>query len=350
MKLFPKSVAVAVVAAAVLSGRVYANDTQRLIFDAGNNLGLWAAQVELFDTPAADPAMIAYATNAFNAVARVRELIRPPFTNLDLQSVLDKISRYPNDTAGWNAGHRAGYVRQIFDLFLSRLSVLYLSTRGIYSSPNCDAAFLRVGYHLGRAQMGAFARNSHVVSEARAGLLQAVQVGLQLSRDIGCGFNVEAAWGALRIDRAMSLADFQALVNPVRQISFDAAQMFSEAYPISPSWPEQETPPPPPPAGQSLEGLWRSGATQDIIRFERQGNVVRGTFAAIGRSTTFRVGDVMGEFTQTGADTYSGKVAFRQPDGSTSWLEGVVIRVQGNTATATAPWWNAAVTYTRQNP
>lgn len=346
MKSLSKFIAALILVAAVLSSHAYANDTQRLIFDAGVNLGLWATQVELFDTPATDQGMTAYATNAFNAVTQVRGLIRPPFTGLDLQSVLDKISRYPADTAGWSAGHRAGYVHQIFDLFLSRLSVLYLSTRGIYSSPNCDAAFLRVGYYLGRAQMGAFAGNPHVVSGARASLLQAVQSGLQLSRDIGCGFNVEAVWGALRIDQAMSLADFQALVNPVRQAAFDAAQLFSAAYPVSPSWPGQETPPPP--ERNSLEGLWRSNATQDVIRFERQGNVFRGTFAAIGRSMTFRVGDLMGEFSQSGANAYSGRLVLRQPDGSSSWLEGVMIRVEGNTATATAPWWNVPVTYTRQ--
>jgi len=281
----------------------------------------------------------------------VRDLVRPPFTQIDFQSVLDRIARYPAASAGWSAEQRAIYVKQTYDLFLSRLSVLYLSTKGIFSNPNCDSAFLRVGYSLGRIQMGAFAGNQYIESSGRSDLLQAIRTGLELSQSIGCGFNVESVWGALRLDRAMSLADWEALVNPVRQIAFDASQFFSASMPISPSWPGESgpPPPPPPPASSSLEGQWRSNATNDVIRFERQGNIIRGTFAAIGRSMRSRVGDLMGEFTSSGGNSYGGRIVFTQPDGSVSWLDGVTIRVDGNTATATAPWWNAPVTYTRVN-
>jgi len=330
-----------------------ANDMQRLIFDAGNNLGLWATQVELFNPPDNDQGMISYATNAFNAVVEVRNRLRPPFADLDLQSVLDRISRYPNATAGWNAGHKAVYVKQTFDLLQSRLSVLYISTTGVYSSPNCDGAFLRVGYFLGRAQMGAFAGNPAVVSGARSDLLLAIQTGLQFRQSIGCGFNVESVWSSLGIERAMALADFQALVTPVRQAAFDAVQVYSEAGPIPPSWTGDAVPPPPPPPpppeSKTLEGQWRSNATNDVIRFDRQGNVFRGTFTAIGRSTISRVGDLMGEFSLTGNNVYGGRLVLKQPDGSVSWLDGVSLRVTGDTATATAPWWNAPVSYTRVN-
>jgi hypothetical protein len=341
----------AVLFAVSMAAPVWANDTQRLIFDAGNNLGLWATQVELFNPAANDQGMVSYATNAFNAVVEVRNRLRPPFTDLDLQSVLDMISRYPDASAGWNAGQKAVYVKQISDLFQSRLSVLYLSTKGVYASPNCDSAFLRVGFFPGRAQMGAFAGNQNVVSGARSDLLQAVRTGLQFTQSIGCGFNVESVWRSLGIDRAMTLADFQALVNPVRQTAFDAVQLYSAAGPIPPSWTGEipPPPPPPPPASRTLEGQWRSNATDDVIRFEREGNIFRGTFAAVGRSMRSRVGDLMGEFTLTGNNVYSGRLVMTQPDGSVSWLDGVTLRVSGDTATATAPWWNAPVTYTRVN-
>jgi hypothetical protein len=44
--------------AAMLPTNALANDTQRVILDAGLNLGLWQAQVERFGTPTTDPSQV----------------------------------------------------------------------------------------------------------------------------------------------------------------------------------------------------------------------------------------------------------------------------------------------------
>ncbi len=99
-------------AIAIPSG-LFANDIQRLIGDAGINLGLWHAQVELFNTPSTDPSQVAYATNTFNSIDEIRNRFIGPLANIDLQSVLDLISRYPAATDGQSAAYRASYVHGI---------------------------------------------------------------------------------------------------------------------------------------------------------------------------------------------------------------------------------------------
>ena len=173
-----------------------ANQAQQRIVDTGVNLGLWQVQVRLFDTLATDPAMIAYATFAFDAITQLVDLLQPPFEDLDLQSVLDRIARYPEATSRMLAAHRASYVAGIYKVFRSRLSVLYLSTRGRHAGPTCASAFLEVGYHLGRAQVALFAGDAYLASNARSMLLQAIRLGLDHASCIGCLFDTERVWAS----------------------------------------------------------------------------------------------------------------------------------------------------------
>jgi hypothetical protein len=216
--------AIALTLVMVSPSTALANQAQRLIVDAGVNLGLWQVQVLLFDTPATDPAMISYATFTFDAVTLLGDLLQPPFQDLDLQSVLDRIARYPEATSQMSAAHRASYVAGIYELLGSRLSILYLSTRGRYAGPTCDSTFLDVGYHLGRAQMALFAGDAMLASSARTMLLQAIGLGLDLVSSVGCGFNTEGAWASLAVERARTFADFQGLTEPIREVALVARQ------------------------------------------------------------------------------------------------------------------------------
>lgn len=228
----------ALLSCALGASTAFANPAQRLVVDAGVNLGLWQVQLQLFDTPATDPTQVAYATFTVDAVSQLIPLLQPPFEDLDLQAVLDRIARYPQATAGMPAAHRAAYVDQTYGLLRSRLSVRYLSTHGIYAGANCDSSFLDVGYHLGRAQMAAFAGDSDLVQSARSALLQSIRVGLDLADGIGCGFHVADAWHGVRADLARTFEEYRALVAPVRTIAFEARQPAFSVGPV-PSTPFQ---------------------------------------------------------------------------------------------------------------
>ncbi len=131
---------------------------------------------------------------AFDAITQLVDLLQPPFEDLDLQSVLDRIARYPEARSRMSAAHRASHVAGIYELFRSRLSVLYLSTRGRYAGPTCDSVFLEVGYHLGRAQMALFAGDANLTSNAGSMLLQAIRLGSDLASSIGCVFETDRVW------------------------------------------------------------------------------------------------------------------------------------------------------------
>lgn len=321
--------------ALLLSGPLRANDTQRLIVDAGVNLGLWATQVELFNTPANEPAMINYATNAFNAITAVQQRLRPPFQNIDLQPILNDISRYPTYTAQWNVNQRANYVTNIYRHFRSRISVLFLSTRGIYASPNCDSAFLDVGYFLGRAQMAAFAGNGYVQSGARSSLLAAIRTGLDCSRNLGCSFNTQAMWNSLQVDRARTSNDFGALVDPIRTVAVNASLAPGDGVPLSPSSSGTVTPPPPPPPPSGgLAGTWLMG-DDAVVVFRQSGNGYVGTMhnvTSLFQSLGYREGMEYFRFSQGSGNTFQGHVNIRSSDGVFNW-KPCRVTVQGDNAT-----------------
>lgn len=325
---------------------VWANETQRLILDAGINLGLWATQVELFNTPASDPSQISYATNAFNAITMVRDRLQPPFQDIDLQSVLDQITRYPDYTTRRNTQQRANYVQNIYTLFKSRLSVLFLSTRGIYASPNCDSAFLSVGYFLGRAQMGAAAGNQSVVSNGRSGMLQAIQSGLQASENIGCGFNLENVWKSLDADRARTLEEYQRLTDPMRRIANDAQPVFSPDNPLLPSS-DSGPQPPPPPAGELL-GTWRFNTGVTVV-FKQSGNLFAGhTYNHSSELKSVGYQDGMLAYKVSGGDggVYTGQKYTATSYRSFEWKQTIRITVKGDTATFSELWDGGQAAYT----
>ena len=323
----------AIVALAAATTPARANEMQRIILDAGINLGLWQAQVAIFDTPATDPAQIGYATNVVMAVEMVRERLAPPFADLDLVAVVEAVERYPQQTDGRPGFQRASAVDQIRTLFRTRLSLLYLSTVGIYAAPNCDSAFLDVGYHLGRAQMAAFAGDGTMLSGARSDLLQAVRSGLAAARDTGCGFNLETVWNGLGIDRAQTLADFQALIDPIRMTAEVASARFDLADPWAPSDPERETPPPPDQPDTEIVGTWRYETGVHVV-FRAAGGWIVGTSHGFS-STLLGIGYVEGmeshRLQATAAGTYHGQAAVRQSDGTFVWKDVRVI-VRGDVA------------------
>ena len=198
----------------------------------------------MFGTPATDPSQVGYASDAFTAVDLVRQRLRPPFADLDLASVLEAIARYPERTADLLARQRAVDVAQIHDLYRARLSVAYLSTTGLFAASTCDAAFLDVGYHLGRAQMAAFAGDDALLANARSMLLQAIRTGLDAARELRCGFNLEDVWDGLEVAQARTLADYQALVEPVRLTADEACSLADPDAPQLPSDPPRDTVPP----------------------------------------------------------------------------------------------------------
>lgn len=327
------ALAAATLVLTVLASAAHANDTQRLIVDAGINLGLWQAQVALFDAPFTEPSQVGYATNASSAVEMIREGLQPPFENLDLQSVLDAIARYPDRTRGWPGRQRASDVQQIRDLLHARLSLLYLSTVGIYAAPNCDGAFLDVGYHLGRAQMAAFANDGATLANARSMLLQAIRSGLEAAQRTGCGFNLEGAWADLGVDRARTLADYQGLADPIRITAEVASPRLDPTDPSSPTDQPRDAVTPPVDSDGDIAGDWRFD-TGTRATFRRSGDSVVGTIhelAPILLSLGYTEGMESYRLQHTGGGTYLGQTAIRASDGSFSWRD-VRVSVTGDSA------------------
>jgi hypothetical protein len=332
-RILASTLAAVVLAVALSPARVHANDTQRLIVDAGLNLGLWQAQVAIFDAPFTEPSQIGYANNAYAAIEMIRERLLPPFEDLDLQSVLDDIERYPERTEDRPARQRAIAVQQIHGLLHARLSLLYLSTVGIYAAPNCDGAFLDVGYHLGRAQMAAFAGDGATLANARSMLLQAVRSGLDAARNTGCGFNLEAVWNGLGIDRARTFVDYQGLVEPIRNTAVVASARLDLDDPWSPTDPRRDTAPPPIDDPAGILGSWRFESGErttfrhDAERIVGTWHDLRPELLALGYAEgmeSFRL-DAVGE------GRYLGQTAVRGSDGVFRWRD-VRVEVSGDTA------------------
>lgn len=326
-------------AVATSSAMALANDTQRLIVDAGLNLGLWQAQVELFGTPATDPSQVGYASNAFAAVDLVRQRLRPPFADLDLASVLDAITRHPERTADLPARQRAVDVAQIHDRYRARLSVAYLSTVGIYATPTCDAAFLDVGYHLGRAQMAAFASDGALLANARSMLLQAIRTGLDAARDLGCGFNLEDVWGALGVAEARTLADYQALVEPVRLTAEEAWALADPEAPLLPSDPPRGEAPPL--AAGDLAGAWRFVETGIRVEFRPDGDVLVGTLHDLDadlRAVGYTEGMEAYRLRAAGDGVYVGAAMVLVSYQSFAWREELRVSVAGDVAGFEERW------------
>lgn len=314
-----------------------ANDTQRLIVDAGLNLGLWQAQVELFGTPASDPSQTGYASNAYTAVELVQARLRPPFTDLDLQAVLDAIAGYPARTAELPAPQRAAEVAQVHGVYRSRLATAYLSTVGTYAAATCDAAFLDVGYHLGRAQMAAFAGDAARLSNARAMLLQAIRTGLDAARDLSCSFNLEDAWGALRVAEARTLAEYQALVEPIRRT---AAEAWALAGPDVPRLPSDGDLVSPPPLAGDLVGSWRF-ETGVRVDFRTVGDELVGTLHELSadlRAVGYTEGMEAYRLRPTGDGNYAGAALVLVSYGQFDWMQELRVSVAGDVARFQELW------------
>lgn len=328
----------AVVAALTLPAAARANDTQRLIVDAGLNLGLWQAQVALFGTPTSDPSQVGYATNAYTAVELVRAQLQPPFADLDLQSVLDAIATYPARTAELSAEQRAVEVQQVHGLYRSRLALAYLSTTGTFAASTCDAAFLDVGYHLGRAQMAAFADDAALLSNARAMLLQAIRTGLDAARDLRCSFNLEDVWGALGVAEARTLADYQALVEPIRRTAAEAFALAGPDVPLLPSDPARNEVPPT--AQGDLAGTWRF-TTGVRVEFRIVGDELIGTLHDLSadlRAVGHTEGMEAYRLRPTGNGTYSGSALVLVSYGSFVWKQELRVSVEGDVARFQELW------------
>jgi hypothetical protein len=329
-------------AALTLATSARANDTQRLIVDAGLNLGLWQAQVELFGTAATDPSQVGYANGAYAAVDLVRQRLRPPFADLDLASVLEAIARYPERTADLPARQRAVEVAQIHDRYRARLAVAYLSTTGVFVASTCDAAFLDVGYHLGRAQMAAFAGDAAVLANARSMLLQAVRTGLDAARDLRCGFNLEDVWGSLGVAEARSLADYQALVEPIRRTADEAWSLAEPDAPLLPSDPARgEVPPVPPAAPGDLVGTWRFPETGIRIEFRAVGDGIVGTLhdlAADLRAVGYTEGMEAYRLRAAGDGGYVGAALVILSYQTFAWREELHVTVAGDVARFEERW------------
>ena len=332
-RILASTLAAVVLAVALSPARVHANETQRLIVDAGLNLGLWQAQVAIFDAPATEPSQVGYANNAYAAIEMIRARLRPPFEDLDLQPVLDDIERYPQRTEGRPARQRAIAVQQIHDLLHARLSLLYLSTVGIYAAPNCDGAFLDVGYHLGRAQMAAFAGDGATLANARSMLLQAVRSGLDAASATGCGFNLEAVWDGLGIDRAGTFADYQGLVEPIRNTAVVASPRLDLGDPWSPTDPVRDAAPPPVPDPADIVGSWRFESGERTT-FRHDGARIVGTWHDL-RPELLALGYAEGmesfRLDEVGEGRYLGQTTVRGSDGVFRWRD-VRVEVSGDTA------------------
>jgi len=105
--------------------------------------------------------------------------------------------------------------------------------------------------------------------------------------------------------------------------------------------------PPEPSDPNSLVGKWRSEATNDVLRFVSEGNVIRGYLAEIGTSYTLNRGELMGVFTKTGSNVYEGKIKMKDTMGNETWLEGAKITVQGDYAFAELAISRVPVRYVR---
>lgn len=328
----------AVLAALTLPAAAWSNGTQRLIVDAGLNLGLWQAQVALFGTPAGDPSQVGYATNAYTAVELVQARLQPPFADLDLQSVLDAIASYPARAANLPAQQRAVEVEQVHGLYRSRLALAYLSTTGTFTASTCDAAFLDVGYHLGRAQMAAFADDAALLSNSRAMLLQAIRTGLDAARDLRCSFNLEDTWGDLGVADARTLADYQALVEPIRRTAAEAFALAGPDTPILPSYTAREAAPPN--AEGDLAGTWRF-ATGVRVEFRIVGDELIGTLHDLSadlRAVGHTEGMEAYRLRPNGEGSYSGAALVLVSYGSFTWKEELCVTVEGDVALFQELW------------
>ncbi|MBN2432923.1 MAG: hypothetical protein JXQ27_15720 [Acidobacteria bacterium] len=331
--------------AGMLAAPVAANDMQRDIANAGINLGCLASYVERFGITPENSAMITFWMATVND--ELNEIIaryQAPFDPSGVRAVAESLQRFNATTAGWNNSQRGAFFHGLYSRLKQQFSIAYHSQRGLYYCATCDTFVLDFGYHYGRAWIGAWVGDGYLHSSGHSGMNLAISEGLKCANTLGCNFPFNEMWAGLNLQNVDTEPEFRAAVGPTLDVitSLGAVSM---SAPLIPSTPR--TAAPPPPSGPALEGLWRSGATNDVIRFERQGDVIRGYVAEIGRSMLSQVGDLMGEFTQTGPNIYSGKLTMKTADGNVSWLDGVRITVSGQTATATAPWWNAPVTYSR---
>ena len=169
------------------------NAMQVQILNASINLG-WVAGVIEYQGKTFEN--IGYLTarmgDAAASVTEIGNLLAPPYTGLDLSSILDRIINWDSRTSSMNTSAMVGFISNIYESLRQTMSIFFdARTQMLVWDVTCDSQYAAVGFYFGQANIAAIVGDGPALSSHISTMRLAIQVGLSQNDLKLCGFGYE---------------------------------------------------------------------------------------------------------------------------------------------------------------
>lgn len=218
-----------------------ANEFDYHILNAGINLGWAEATVQLLGVNAGTtPYLTGVLSNATAHLSAAQSLIDGTMWEfIQLPSVNPEIARFLTFTSGWTQGQQVNYIKSVISKLNAKLAQ-YNSEGSFQSGPTCQSNLLHVGYHFGRAHIGAYVGNQGYQNSAHGSYTNSINNGLRTAPSRKCDFATLAEWKALPFTPPITVEDYGVVLYPMQVLVWKLGDFLD---------------PPPPPAPPSLPPL-----------------------------------------------------------------------------------------------
>ncbi len=256
------------------ASRIEANELQRLVFNAGGNIGVTEAIVQ---SQGITPANSASVNNYINtAITMLDQLVAqyndPPFDSGQIRSIASMLRRFPQATESLNNDGKATYLQNCYSNLKAAMSTIFRSDLGLKHGATCDTYVAELGYHTGWAMAGSLMGNAFLENMGKSGINQALGAGARTRDTLGCSFLTEDQARSLNVPNLKTPQDYAAMIRSletdVRMASlnmepgFDSPATKGTVSPIPRVDPPPSNPPSPPSTPGDLTGDWRMGLTK----------------------------------------------------------------------------------------
>lgn len=177
------------------------NAMQVQILNASINLG-WVAGVIEYQGKTWENIdyLTARMSDAGASVTEIGNLLAPPYTGIDLSSILDRIINWDSRTSSMNTSAMVGFISNIYESLRQTMSIFFdARTQTLVWDVTCDSQYAVVGFYFGQANIAAIMEDGPRLSSHISTMRQAIQVGLTQNSLKLCGFGYEPDWDALTI-------------------------------------------------------------------------------------------------------------------------------------------------------
>lgn len=298
-----------------------ANEFDYQILNAGINFGWAEATIDLLGiNTGTTPYLSDVLANIIGHLTEAQfQVTGTEWESLQLTSVNPELERFFTYTARWTSDQQAAQIRTLQSRIRSKLSK-YHAGGGPASGPTCASHLLLVGYHFGRAHIGALTGNKNYHSSAKGSLINTVSEGLKIAPIISCDFATSAEWSAVPYMEPFSMEVYEDTLYALQVLAWK----LNDFTPAPPPPAPPSLPPLPSAPAADLSGRWVRLSNNAILEFRKTASGYTGRILQITndlKNVGYSNGEVILEINQVSGNMFYGRSKWRYTDGRVTWKD-----------------------------